>query len=51
MWGSDQMCSIEPHGLIKLVRGIREVESAMGLKGERHLYESELSKRKSLRGV
>jgi len=51
MWGSDQMCSVEPHGLIKLVRGIREVELSMGLEGERHLYESELSKRKSLRGV
>lgn len=28
MWGTDQMSSIEPHGLIKLVRGIRSLESA-----------------------
>ena len=30
MWGTDQICSVEPHGLIKLVKGIRELESAMG---------------------
>ena len=51
MWGSDQMASVEPHGLIKLVKGIREVESSLGVKSERILYHSELEKRKSLRGV
>jgi N-acetylneuraminate synthase len=30
MWGTDQMCSVEPHGLIKLVKGIRELELALG---------------------
>jgi N-acetylneuraminate synthase len=30
MWGTDQMCSVEPQGLIKLVRGIRELEEALG---------------------
>lgn len=30
MWGSDQMVSIEPHGMFKLVRGIREIEMATG---------------------
>ena len=30
MWGTDQMCSVEPQGLIKLVRGINELNSAMG---------------------
>ena len=30
MWGTDQMCSVEPQGLIKLVRGIRELSSALG---------------------
>ena len=30
MWGTDQMCSVEPQGLIKLVRGIKELNSAMG---------------------
>ena len=53
MWGSDQMASIEPHGLIKLVKGIRNIESALGPDGQdkRILFGSELSKRKSLRGV
>tara|TARA_R110002110_G_scaffold147279_3_gene337727 strand:+ start:226 stop:1044 length:819 start_codon:yes stop_codon:yes gene_type:complete len=51
LWGSDQMSSIEPHGLVKLVKGIRNIESALGEKGPRKLYESELKKRKSLRGV
>ena len=30
MWGTDQMCSVEPQGLIKLVRGINELSSALG---------------------
>ena len=30
MWGTDQMCSVEPQGLIKLVRGIRELNDAIG---------------------
>ena len=30
MWGTDQMCSVEPQGLIKLVRGIRELNNALG---------------------
>ena len=30
MWGTDQLCSVEPQGLIKLVRGVRELEEAMG---------------------
>ena len=30
MWGTDQMCSVEPQGLIKLVRGVRELEQAIG---------------------
>ena len=30
MWGTDQMCSVEPQGLIKLVRGINELNSAIG---------------------
>jgi len=52
MWGSDQMASVEPHGLIKLVKGIRDIEKALGPEeqNERILFESELKKRKSLRG-
>ena len=30
MYGSDQSASIEPTGLMKLVRDIRIIESAMG---------------------
>ena len=50
MWGSDQLASVEPSGLIKLVKGIRDIEKAMGGNCERVLMDSELSKRKSLRG-
>lgn len=50
MWGSDQMASVEPSGLIKLVKGIRDIESAMGGNSDRVLLKSELSKRESLRG-
>jgi N-acetylneuraminate synthase len=50
MWGSDQMASVEPSGLIKLVKGIRDIESALGGNSERVLLKSELSKRESLRG-
>ncbi len=30
MWGSDHMASVEPQGLIKLVKGVRELEIAYG---------------------
>ncbi|HEY6562610.1 MAG TPA: N-acetylneuraminate synthase family protein [Polyangiaceae bacterium] len=30
MWGSDQAASVEPQGLMKLVRDIRTIESALG---------------------
>ena len=50
MWGSDQIASVEPHGLIKLVKGIRDIEKSLGECGPRTLFGSELSKRKSLRG-
>jgi len=51
MWGSDQLASVEPHGLMKLVKGIRSVEAAMGTGGPRQVLGSELEKRKSLRGT
>jgi N-acetylneuraminate synthase len=50
MWGSDQMASVEPHGLIKLVKGIRNVELALGHSEPRIVMGSELKKRLSLRG-
>jgi N-acetylneuraminate synthase len=52
MWGSDQKSSIEPSGLIKLVKGVRDIEKAIQYPpSERILFEGELSKRKSLRGL
>ena len=48
MWGTDQMCSVEPQGLFKLVRGIRELEEAMG-DGEKRVTEKEKPIRKKLR--
>lgn len=50
MWGSDQLASVEPHGLIKLIKGIRNVEVSLGTGNDRVVYPSELSKRQSLRG-
>jgi len=50
LWGSDQVASVEPAGLIKLVKGIRDIEKSLGGNSERKLLQSELSKRKSLRG-
>jgi len=51
MWGSDQLASVEPSGLVKLVKGIRDIELATKYEeGPRILFDKELSKRKSLRG-
>ena len=50
MWGSDHLASVEPSGLFKLVKGIRDITLALGGNEERLLLDSELSKRKSLRG-
>tara|TARA_Y100000310_G_scaffold313690_1_gene362335 strand:- start:449 stop:1279 length:831 start_codon:yes stop_codon:yes gene_type:complete len=49
MWGSDHLSSIEPQGLIKLVKGIRELEIALG-DGIKRVTDSELGPRKKLRG-
>ena len=49
MWGTDQLSSVEPQGLIKLVKGIRELEESFG-NGEIKVTESEKSVRKKLRG-
>lgn len=51
LWGSDQFASVEPIGLIKLVKGIRDLEKATQYEmGVRKLFPSELKKRKTLRG-
>lgn len=50
MWGSDQKASVEPSGLIKLVKGIRDIESALILPStSREVFGGELEKLKSLR--
>lgn len=50
MWGSDQKASIEPEGLIKLVRGIKSIEKATKYEPQERLqFEGENEKRKSLR--
>jgi len=48
MWGTDQMCSVEPQGLIKLVRGIRELNNALG-DGIKVVTETEKPIREKLR--
>ena len=50
MWGSDHLASIEPAGMMKLIKGIRDIENAMGSISSRVLMDSKLSKRKTLRG-
>lgn len=49
MWGSDHLASVEPQGLIKLVRGVRELELSYG-DGIKRVTEGELPSRKKLRG-
>jgi N-acetylneuraminate synthase len=50
MWGSDQASSIEPSGLFKLVKGIRDIESALSTPiSPRTVFGGELTKQKSLR--
>ena len=48
MWGSDHAASVEPQGMQKLVRDIRDVELSMG-DGIKRVYESELGAMKRLR--
>lgn len=48
MWGSDQAASVEPHGMARLVRDIRIVESALG-DGVKRVYESEVPVMQRLR--
>lgn len=50
MWGSDQAASLEPNGLIRLVRDIRLIESAMG-NGEKTVIEREMPIMKKLRRI
>ena len=49
MWGSDQKSSVDPVGMIKLIRSIKNIEAAMTGYGERRISESEKKKLKDLR--
>jgi len=48
MWGSDQAASLEPEGLRKMVRDIRNVKTFLG-DGIKKVYDSELPIKKKLR--
>ena len=48
MWGTDQMCSVEPQGLIKLVRGVKELSLALG-DGVKRVTEAEQKIKDKLR--
>jgi YrbI family 3-deoxy-D-manno-octulosonate 8-phosphate phosphatase len=48
MWGSDHAASVEPQGFQRLVRDIRDVETAAG-DGIKKVYDSELMPMKRLR--
>ena len=48
MWGSDHAASVEPQGMQRLVRDIRDFEIAVG-DGIKKVYESEMSALKRLR--
>jgi len=50
MWGSDQVASVEPQGMARLVKDIRAVEVALG-DGVKRVYQSELPVREKLRRV
>jgi N-acetylneuraminate synthase len=50
MWGSDHSASIEPSGLFKLVKGIRDIEAGLNIPIKaRELFGGELAKMKTLR--
>ena len=50
MWGGDQAASVEPHGVSRLVRDIRNIEKALG-DGKIQVYDSEKPLIKKLRKV
>ena len=50
MWGSDHAASLEPHGLMSLVRDIRIIGTAMG-DGVKRVFPGELAPLSKLRRV
>jgi N-acetylneuraminate synthase len=50
MWGSDHLSSLEPSGVFKLVKGLKDIEKSCMYKiSPRKLFNSELHKKQSLR--
>jgi N-acetylneuraminate synthase len=50
MYGSDQAASLEPEGLIRMIRDIRSIEKILG-DGTKRIWDSELPAMKKLREV
>ncbi len=50
MWGSDQAASVEPQGMARLVKDIRDIEASFG-DGVKKVYDSEIGQRQKLRRV
>ncbi len=50
MWGSDQAASVEPQGMQRLVRDLRDIDLALG-DGVKKVYDSELGAMKRLRRI
>ena len=50
MWGSDQAASVEPQGMHRLVKDIRDIEEAIG-DGIKKVYDSEQGAKKRLRRI
>ena len=48
MYGSDQAASLEPEGITRLVRNIRELETILG-DGKKRIWESEKLAKNKLR--
>jgi len=49
MWGSDQLASVEPEGMMKLVKDIRRMMDYLDGNEPRKIYKSEKKKKNSLR--
>ena len=50
MYGSDQAASLEPEGLFRMVRDIRNIDSVLGA-GVKKIWDSELPAKKKLREI
>ena len=50
MYGSDQAASLEPGGLFRLVRDLREIEKILG-DGKKRIWNSELPAKEKLRQI